>query len=518
MESFRNPILRLTVVVCFSCLPLFAQVREPKPVTPNALPEVKVLLKFFYDISGKYTLTGQHNYPGVQERNSVFAAKYIGKSPVIYTTDWGFAKEGDFDSYLIRSAIVKEVERQYSLGSIVSLCWHAVPPTANEPVTFRPLPGASPDSLASVQGQLTDQQFKELLTPGTALYKHWCAQVDTIARYLKQLQDKHIPVLWRPYHEMNGEWFWWGGRHGKYGTAALYRQLFDRFVKHHKLRNLIWEWSIDRPATPQREFQYYFPGSKYFDIVALDVYGGDFKQAYYDSLAAMSDGKLLALAEVGTPPSPEIFQQQPKWTYFATWAGMVRNTTKSEYARLLDCPRILWREDSTYCSLIWPFRKVCDLPALLPVEVKRPVTRPDLSGTWVFNQESSNLGNSGVGFIPSTLKITQNDSTLIVERTTILEYTDDRITVDTLLLDGKDHPVTLFAEAATIKAAWSPHFDTLSVQTNADTASGGKNSAFSVAEYWVLKEQGDVLWIHQVADSPYGKRDVTMIYDKKFPD
>ena len=77
--------------------------------------------------------------------------------------------------------MVQEAIAQYKKGSIVALCWHAVPPTANEPVTFQPLPGADTLMLASVQGKLTDQQFQDILTPGTALHKHWEEQVDSIA-------------------------------------------------------------------------------------------------------------------------------------------------------------------------------------------------------------------------------------------------------------------------------------------------------------------------------------------------
>ena len=49
-----------------------------KPVTPDASPEATALLQFLYDISGKYTLTGQHNYPNVKGRNTAFATEYIG--------------------------------------------------------------------------------------------------------------------------------------------------------------------------------------------------------------------------------------------------------------------------------------------------------------------------------------------------------------------------------------------------------------------------------------------------------
>ena len=136
--------------------------------------------------------------------------------------------------------------------------------------------GTAPDSLASVQGQILDRQFQDVLTSGTKMYKRWCAQVDSIAFYLKRLQAAHIPVLWRPYHEMNGDWFWWGGRTGKYNTAMLYKQLFDRFVNYHKLNNLIWIWSVDRPVKPEMNFTDYFPGSEFIDILSLDVYGRRF--------------------------------------------------------------------------------------------------------------------------------------------------------------------------------------------------------------------------------------------------
>jgi mannan endo-1,4-beta-mannosidase len=206
---------------------------------------------------------------------------------------------------------VKEAIRQHKKGSLVTICRHAVPPTADEPVTFQPPRKVAADSLESIQGQLTDEQFKELLTPGTRLYIRWARQVDSVAVYLKQLQDAGVPVLWRPYHEMNGDWFWWGGRVGEYSSADLYRQLFDRYVNYHKLTNLIWVWNVDRPSTPIRIFSNFYPGSEYLDILSLDVYGSDFNQAYYDSLMVLSKGKPLLFGEVGNPPSPEILETQP---------------------------------------------------------------------------------------------------------------------------------------------------------------------------------------------------------------
>jgi mannan endo-1,4-beta-mannosidase len=181
-----------------------ARPRAAKPVTPNAAPEAVELLKLIYSLSGKHTMTGQHNFPNTKDTYTRRSAQSWGKVPAVYGQDMGFAKGGDKDPYLARPDIVAECKRQYGLGAIVTICRHAVPPTADEPVVFAQRRG-TPEKLASVQGKLTDEQFQDVLTPGTELYQHWCAQVDAVAGFLKQLQKARVPVLWRPYHEMNGD-------------------------------------------------------------------------------------------------------------------------------------------------------------------------------------------------------------------------------------------------------------------------------------------------------------------------
>jgi mannan endo-1,4-beta-mannosidase len=483
---------------------------EPgRPVTPKASPEAVALLNFFYTVSGKYTLTGQHNYPNIMGRNTRFAAEYIGKTPVIYSTDWGFAKDGDKDSYLARPEIVKEAIRQHKLGSIITICWHAVPPTAKEPVTFQPVPGAKPVALASVQGQLTDQQFKDILTPGTALYKSWCAQVDSVAFYLKKLQDAHVPVLWRPYHEMNGNWFWWGGRPGKYSTQALYRQLFDRLVKHHKLNNLIWMWSVDRPNKPEMKFSNFYPGNEYLDILALDVYGSDFNQAYYDSLLVLSKDKPLVLGEVGNPPSLEILSRQPKWGYYVIWSGMVRNTLKKQHKILTGDPRILSLEDNAYRQAIAPFRQVCGLPQL--PEIKRELI--NFSGKWAFNEERSTLDNLGAGNLPDLLEILQDNKTVSIKKTYRLEEADDRITEEKLVLGVENKSGNPeFPQVTLIR--YSENGDTILLESKMTMKRGIQSIDMTTSEKWYLSENERTLSIKQSSSTFRGKRNIILLFNK----
>jgi mannan endo-1,4-beta-mannosidase len=311
---FVFPALLTVILVCLS-RPSCGQ----EPVTPHASAEAKALLRFIYSLSGKYTLTGQHNYPNTGDRNSQFAAEYSGKIPAVWSTDMGFAEDGDTDSYLARPDIVQEAIRQHRKGSVITICWHAVPPTADEPVTFRPSGPFPPDSLASIQGRLPDEQFREVLTPGTRLHGRWMAQVDSVARYLKMLDEADVPVLWRPYHEMNGDWFWWGKKGGEDGYMRLWQIMFDRFVNFHGLTNLIWVYNTNEFKDGVDPHDTYYPGDQYVDILATDVYSEGFNQVNYDQMLELAGDKPIALGEVGNPPPADKLKEQPRWTWFMRW-------------------------------------------------------------------------------------------------------------------------------------------------------------------------------------------------------
>lgn len=507
---FQYNMFLIIILIFNYSLPDFAKV---KPVTPNASKETKALLQLLYDISGKYTLTGQHNYPNTRDRNSQFAARYIGKLPAIWSTDMGFAKEGDTDSYLARSDIVEEAIRQHQMGSLVTICWHAVPPTADEPVTFRPPHGVDvkPDSLISVQGKLLDQQFTNLLTPGTDLYNRWARQVDSVAVYLKKLQKAKVPILWRPYHEMNGEWFWWGGRHGDNGTKALYKQIFDRLVHHHKINNLVWLWNVDRVQRPTMAFSHYFPGLEYLDVLSLDVYGSDFNQAYYDSLEVLSQGKPMVLGEVGNPPTLDILDTQSKWGFWVVWAGMVRNTNKKQYRVFDKSPRILFVDDSTYWNITETYRRRCKMNPL-PVEPDGPF---DFSGEWLLDEDKSQLNGAGTGHIPYKINVIHENDTIQLKKFTIVEWGEDRINEENYVTDNRENQTTYWNSPRITTVKWADDNTCLYFNSKITSNRGGQSFEMITKEKWSLRSWGRELLLNQYSKSYRGESDVTLVYIKQ---
>lgn len=309
MGGLRNAIWVAAGVCCVS-VSLIAQMGHAvAPVTPNPSPEAVKLLEYLDSISGQHTLTGQHCVPLVGSLRLASVEKQSGKYPAVFGQDFGFSEPGTWDGINYRQQIVDEAIRRNSEGFIITLMWHAVRPTEDEPVTFR----------ESIQGELTDAQWKELTTPGTPLNERWKSQVDVIAWHLKQLRDAGVPVLWRPYHEMNGDWFWWGKKPGDDGYGRLWRMLYDRLVNFHKLNNLLWVFNGNETRENVDPYSEYYPGDDVVDVLATDIYGTGYAQEQYEQLLALAGDKLVAIGECGQVPSPEILTKQPRWAWFMLW-------------------------------------------------------------------------------------------------------------------------------------------------------------------------------------------------------
>jgi len=312
-----------------------AGAQEFQPVNKNASPEARKLLSYLYGLKGKQTLAGQHNYNHELNKYMDVAESLTGKRPAVWGTDFILGGTKDYGPEIVEEAIKKHKE-----GYIVTLMWHAGRPTDDPPYGWK----------ESIQGELTEQQWKELTTPGTPLNLRWQAQADKVASHLKRLRDARVPVLWRPYHEMNGVWFWWGDKKGRDGFQKLWRMMFDRFVNVHGLNNLLWVWDANAPRDiPKDEafsYRLYYPGASYVDVLATDVYHFDYEQKDYDELLALAGGKPIALGEVGELPKAEILEAQPRWAWFMVWSSwLVTDNTPERVKEIYAHPRTLTHDE-----------------------------------------------------------------------------------------------------------------------------------------------------------------------------
>jgi mannan endo-1,4-beta-mannosidase len=333
MKIKKNIMKKIFLVIYFiSSLYAFSQ---NKSVNKNLAPEAQKLLSFIYSLDGKRTLAGQHNYAPNFDQYLDTVKVLTGKVPAIWGAD--FIMHGTKD---LGNEIVQEAIKKWKEGFIVTLMWHSGRPMDEPPFGWK----------ESIQGELTDKEWLELCTSGSELNKRWLAQVDKIAGYLKQLSDAKVPVLWRPYHEMNGVWFWWGNKKGPKGYQKLWKMMFDRFVNYHHLDNLIWVWNANAPRDiPYDEaFDYkdFYPGAEYVDILATDVYNFDYEQKDYNQLLELAKGKPIALGECGELPKPEILEQQSKWSWFMVWANwIIIDNTPERVKSIYNLPQVITKEN-----------------------------------------------------------------------------------------------------------------------------------------------------------------------------
>ena len=112
-----------------------------------------------------------------------------------------------------------------------------------------------------------DVDLNTLLDPGTETHARWMHELDQVAAGLQELQTNGVVVMWRPFHEMNGNWFWWDGKDPE-TFKKLWRQMFDYFTKTKGLDNLLWVYAPNHGT----KTAVYYPGDRYVDLVGLDAY------------------------------------------------------------------------------------------------------------------------------------------------------------------------------------------------------------------------------------------------------
>lgn len=282
---------------------------------PKATPQAKALFRFLQSEQGMGTLSGQ--YTG---RDCRFTKKLTGKLPAI--------RGGDFMEYSL-SRLARgsnphhEVTRMIAAGKrgqIITMSWHWNAPDhlINKMITDSN--GRQINALW-YKGFYTNASTFNLKTvldhPSSHDYQLLVADLDHTAGLLKRFATAHIPILWRPLHEAEGGWFWWGAQ-GPQPCIKLYLLERQIFINQYHLHNLVWVWnSLSRK---------WYPGDKNVDVIAADLYPGN-----KDSLCASAWARLkknfpnkhvFAIGEFGgVPDIPAMRAAGEHWAYFVSWSG-----------------------------------------------------------------------------------------------------------------------------------------------------------------------------------------------------
>ncbi|GAB2670205.1 hypothetical protein GCM10027271_32990 [Saccharopolyspora gloriosae] len=292
-----------------------------------APPAATGTLDYLRAVSGTNTISGQHNKEPLS--NPTHWTQQVHDITGDYPGLWGgdlLFSEADVRD---RQNLVDEAINQWNNGALVSLTWHVCPPTQGSSCTWDD----------GVRAELSDEQWQELITDGTPLNEAWKARLDEAVPYLRQLQDAGVQVLWRPLHEINDGWSWWGGRPGPDGSAALYR-ITHEHLTGQGLTSLVWNWNVK--DSDISDLGAYLPADEQVDVASIDIWEKAAPtDADYQAMLAVAGDRPIALGEVGTAPTPELLDAQPGWTYFMLWAEYLDDHDPAELQRTYWDDRVL---------------------------------------------------------------------------------------------------------------------------------------------------------------------------------
>ncbi|WP_128101821.1 X2-like carbohydrate binding domain-containing protein [Paenibacillus sp. DCT19] len=408
---------------------------QPILTDPQATPETQILMNYLTEVYGNQIISGQQEiYGGGNDGDTELEFEWIydltGKYPAIrgfdlmnYNPLYGW-EDGTTD---------RMIDWVNNRGGIATASWHI-----NVPRNFNTYQLGDFVDWKEATYKPTETNFNtaNAVIPGTKEYQYVMMTIEDLAEQLLILQDNNVPVIFRPYHEaegnggLNGEgaWFWWAS-----AGAEVYKDLWDliytELTETYDLHNLIWTYNSYVYSTSPA----WYPGDHQVDLVGYDKYNTIYNR--YDGLSGVPNedaitsifyqlvdltngSKMVAMTENDTIPSVQnLKEERAGWLYFCPWYGEHLMSTAFNYPATLTT---LYQSDY-----------VITLDELPDLKVNNPNPSASISpGTVEFDKYTPNQNDKSV-------TVTANGNTLTALRagnTALSATTDYSFNGNTLLL------------------------------------------------------------------------------------
>jgi len=329
----------LTVFLLSFSLLSFGQ-KSRSLVDKDATTETKALYKNLFKLSEKHILFGHqhateygHGWNGDDERSDVKSV--TGSHPAVIGVDFS-GLSGRPDNVIEREKISlrKNIAATYNRGGVTTISWHF-----SNPVSAGGFYWKDSVSLAAVK----------YIIPGGAAhekYKTILRNVGEFVNTIKGADGKLVPMIFRPWHEFDGDWFWWGKAHCTTGEfTALWKFTVSFLRDSMNVHNFIYGFSPDCKFNNEAQYLERYPGNEWVDMVGVDNYADFGRDGKYNleagiaKLSIVSDyakkaGKLAAFTETGLESLPN-----PTW-----WNETLLKALQTKGLQLSYV--LVWRNDS----------------------------------------------------------------------------------------------------------------------------------------------------------------------------
>ncbi|CAM4515784.1 glycosyl hydrolase [Paenibacillus macerans] len=410
---------------------------QPVLTDPLATPETQTLMNYLTEVYGNHIISGQQEiYGGGNNGNSELEFEWIynltGKYPAIrgfdlmnYNPLYGW-EDGTTE---------RMIDWVNNRGGIATASWHI-----NVPRDFNAYQLGEFVDWKNATYKPTETNFNtaNAVVPGTKEYQYVMMTIEDLAEQLLILQENNVPVIFRPYHEaegnggLNGEgaWFWWAS-----AGAEVYKQLWDQLytelTETYGLHNLIWTYN----SYVYNTSPVWYPGDDKVDIVGYDKYNTIYNRhdglsgvlnedaitsIFYQLVDLTGGTKMVAMTENDTVPSVQnLTEEKAGWLYFCPWYGEHLMSTAFNYPETL---KTLYQSDYVITLDELPDLKAgngAPSASITPAKVefdKYAPSRSDIAITVNFNGNTLTALRAGTNALTENQDYTLSGNTLLLKK------------------------------------------------------------------------------------------------------
>ena len=327
-----------TITISEPTFPDFSKI-PTKLSDPKATPEAQKLMNYLGSVYGKAIISGQQEiYGGGNDGNMELEFDFLydltGKYPAIRGFDFmNYNPLYGWDD----KTTERVLEWVNGRGGIATASWHI-----NVPLDFASYKlGDAVDWQKCTYAIQSDFKTENAAKAGTKENDYFNEAIKDLAKQLGRLQEKNVPIIFRPLHEAEGNqntdgsgaWFWWG-KAGAKVYVELWKYLYKKLTVDYDLHNIIWEqnlytWSPDSVK--------WYAGDEYVDLIGYDKYNTVYNRhdgkssgpnldaettIFYSLVNFVNNKKMVAMAENDSIPSLDnLVVEKSAWLYFCPWYG-----------------------------------------------------------------------------------------------------------------------------------------------------------------------------------------------------
>lgn len=314
---------------------LLAQIdKKATKETKNLFQNLKTISKNHILFGHQHALEYGHGWSNEPNRSDVKSV--TGSHPAVVGIDFSdFSGRSKEQLEKTKAILKKNVIETYERGGITTVSWHFNNPASDGGFYWKD--GISKASMSLIKpGGSHHEEYKEILKT-----------IANFAHSVKAKDGKLSPMIFRPFHEFDGDWFWWGkSQTSREDFIAVWQFTVSYLKDTLGVHNFIYAFSPDNRFNSEEEYLERYPGDDFVDMLGMDDYGDFGRDGKYDLEAglqklkifsdlAIKKKKLAAFTETGLESIPN-----EKW-----WTEVLLKTLKSENLQLAYV--LVWRNDIT---------------------------------------------------------------------------------------------------------------------------------------------------------------------------